>query len=172
VQNLGQCDVVALAYGELSGRRVSVTKNGHRAFEKQMLDFYVRNFNIGIRNLAIALATLHLAVLASTTPVRSQSVAPSLVVTAATASKLLEVMKVGQTAKDVTFEPLKGEAKIKLSELTKMGLSCWSCSGAFRVTNACSARGKSLICAATLRSLHSLARKQYLSIPGQGQPKA
>jgi peroxiredoxin len=38
-----------------------------------------------------------------------------------TASRLLEVMKVGQTAKDVEFEPLKGETKVKLSELTKDG---------------------------------------------------
>jgi peroxiredoxin len=38
-----------------------------------------------------------------------------------TASRLLEVMKVGQTAKDVEFVPLKGEAKVKLSELTKDG---------------------------------------------------
>lgn len=37
------------------------------------------------------------------------------------AAKLLEVMKLGDTAKDVEFQPLKGDAKIKLSELSKDG---------------------------------------------------
>ena len=37
------------------------------------------------------------------------------------ASRLLEVLKIGQTAKDVEFQPLKGAEKTKLSELTKDG---------------------------------------------------
>jgi thioredoxin-dependent peroxiredoxin len=37
------------------------------------------------------------------------------------ATKVLEVLKEGDTAKDVAFEPLKGEEKVKLSELTKNG---------------------------------------------------
>jgi peroxiredoxin Q/BCP len=39
----------------------------------------------------------------------------------ATAARLLEVLKVGQAAKDVEFVPLKGEKKTKLSELTMDG---------------------------------------------------
>jgi peroxiredoxin len=37
------------------------------------------------------------------------------------AAKLLEVLKLGETAKDVEFQPVRGDAKIKLSELTKEG---------------------------------------------------
>jgi peroxiredoxin len=36
-------------------------------------------------------------------------------------AKLLEVMKLGDVAKDVEFQPVKGDAKVKLSELTKEG---------------------------------------------------
>jgi len=37
------------------------------------------------------------------------------------ASKLLELLKLGDTAKDVEFQPLEGEEKVKLSALTKEG---------------------------------------------------
>lgn len=39
----------------------------------------------------------------------------------AQAAKLLEVMKLGDTAKDIELQPLKGEETIKLSQLTKDG---------------------------------------------------
>lgn len=42
-------------------------------------------------------------------------------VSPAQAAKLLEVLKLGETAKDVEFQPLKGDETIKLSELTKDG---------------------------------------------------
>jgi|GEM_PF-674806 len=74
-----------------------------------------------IRRPIIGFAALPLIVLASTVPVRPQSVSASRARATESWSKLLEIMKVGQTAKDVTFEPLKGEAKIKLSDLTKDG---------------------------------------------------
>ncbi len=68
------------------------------------------------RSLSFILAALAAIAWTSTAVAQRRTTA---VVSPEQVSTLLEVMKLGDTAKDVDFQPLKGDEKVKLSALTK-----------------------------------------------------